>query len=238
MRKFLLLGAAIFATTFAAYTGVSAQQTAPLHADGATLPAGPELDALQNSCRACHSFNMVTQQRHDKHTGKRGCPQQNGSAPSNSAALATCQHDGSNCKSFRNFMEKNGEKNDPSQPVRNDKAGSNGDPVEKRVDDQCQQNRIAVMTAYKLIRMGFFSEMKMRGDSMLEEMNDQITEQDQKCRAPATQFETGGNDFYDRRGQHESGAERDEVLQVSAFPMLLNNDRAAKNVCRSSGQAQ
>jgi hypothetical protein len=63
VRKPLLIAAAIFATTFAAYTGVSAQQTPTLHADGATLPAGQELDALQNSCRACHSFNMVTQQR-------------------------------------------------------------------------------------------------------------------------------------------------------------------------------
>jgi cytochrome c5 len=35
----------------------------PLHVDGATLPPGPELAALQNSCQACHSFGMVTQQR-------------------------------------------------------------------------------------------------------------------------------------------------------------------------------
>src|SRR5438445_9647651 len=113
----------------------------------------------------------MPQQRHGKHARECGCPQQNRSAPGNSATLATCQHDGSNRESFRNFVEKNGEKDDPSQPVGNDKARRNGDPVEKRVDDQCEQNGIAVMTAHKLIMMRFFSEMKMRGDSMLEEMN-------------------------------------------------------------------
>jgi hypothetical protein len=35
----------------------------PLNVGGATLPAGPELSNLQNSCGACHSVGMVTQQR-------------------------------------------------------------------------------------------------------------------------------------------------------------------------------
>ncbi|HTJ25841.1 MAG TPA: cytochrome C [Candidatus Limnocylindria bacterium] len=63
MRKLVVLGAALFAATFAAYAGVGAQETAPVHAGPVTLPAGPELLALQNSCEACHSLNMVTQQR-------------------------------------------------------------------------------------------------------------------------------------------------------------------------------
>jgi mono/diheme cytochrome c family protein len=65
MRKPLLLAAALFATTFAATLGKAPADpaAAPLHADGARLPAGPELLALQDSCAACHSFNMVTQQR-------------------------------------------------------------------------------------------------------------------------------------------------------------------------------
>ena len=33
---------------------------------GATLPAGPELTALHNSCEICHSFDMVTSQRLSK----------------------------------------------------------------------------------------------------------------------------------------------------------------------------
>jgi hypothetical protein len=35
----------------------------PLDAGGATLPAGPELTALQTNCAACHSVGLVTQQR-------------------------------------------------------------------------------------------------------------------------------------------------------------------------------
>jgi len=40
-----------------------AAQATPLVADGATLPAGPQLAALQASCQICHSFGLVTQQR-------------------------------------------------------------------------------------------------------------------------------------------------------------------------------
>ena len=40
-----------------------AAQATPLVVGGATLPAGAQLDLLQNSCQACHSFGLVTQQR-------------------------------------------------------------------------------------------------------------------------------------------------------------------------------
>jgi hypothetical protein len=63
MRKLIVLGAALFAATFVTYAGAGAQDAAAVHAGPVTLPAGPELTALQNSCRACHSLNMVTQQR-------------------------------------------------------------------------------------------------------------------------------------------------------------------------------
>lgn len=57
-----------FATATLAYYGVAGSTTtiaapAPLAVGGATLPAGPELDALRTSCSICHSFGLVTQQR-------------------------------------------------------------------------------------------------------------------------------------------------------------------------------
>lgn len=55
-------GASAANTDRAASTAPSPAAT-PLSVGGATLPAGPELAALQNSCRACHSLGMVTQQR-------------------------------------------------------------------------------------------------------------------------------------------------------------------------------
>jgi hypothetical protein len=63
MRKPLFLAAALAVATLAAYAGAGAQDATPVHAGPVTLPAGPELLALQDNCEACHSLNMITQQR-------------------------------------------------------------------------------------------------------------------------------------------------------------------------------
>jgi hypothetical protein len=76
MRNVLSLAATLLVVGVAACAASTTNTTAtnspsdapspaatPLSVDGATLPAGPELTALQNSCGACHSVGMVTQQR-------------------------------------------------------------------------------------------------------------------------------------------------------------------------------
>jgi hypothetical protein len=74
MRNALFLAAAFLIAGLAGYDKAVANTTnapsgppsptaTPLSVGGATLPAGPELTALQNSCGACHSVGMVTQQR-------------------------------------------------------------------------------------------------------------------------------------------------------------------------------
>ena len=86
--------------------------------------------------------------------------------------------------------------------------------------------------------MRLFAEVKMRGDGVLEEMNDQVSEQDQQGRGLSAQLETLGNHLDEGRGQHESRAQRDEVAQIAALPMPLNNDRAAENIGGGGRQAQ
>ena len=44
--------------------------------------------------------------------------------------------------------------------------------------------------------------------------------------------------FDQRRRQHEARAERDEIAQVGALPMLLNDDGAAEHVRGRRGQPQ
>ncbi len=60
-RSFLAL--ALLLLAIVALVRYGAAQDTPLAVGGATLPAGAELTTLQNSCRACHSFGLVTQQR-------------------------------------------------------------------------------------------------------------------------------------------------------------------------------
>ena len=76
MRSPVLLAAALLAAMVAACGGAATHTSStespsskpspaatPLRVGGATLPAGTELSALQNNCEACHSLNLVTQQR-------------------------------------------------------------------------------------------------------------------------------------------------------------------------------
>ena len=85
---------------------------------------------------------------------------------------------------------------------------------------------------HELIFMGLLTKMKMRRDGVFEEMNNEIADKNQKRRIFAAQFQAGGEDLDNSRGQHETRAERDEILKVGAFPALLDNDCAAEDVRR------
>ena len=84
----------------------------------------------------------------------------------------------------------------------------------------------------------FFAEVKMRGNRVLEEVDDQIAEQNQQGRSSSAQFETLRNHLHQGRGQHESRAQRDEVAKIAPLPMPLHDDRAAEDVGGGGGQAQ
>jgi len=91
---------------------------------------------------------------------------------------------------------------------------------------------------HKLVGVGFFSKVEMRGDGMLEEMDEQISEQDEKSGVRTTQLNAGRHHFDQRGRQHETCAERDEVAQVGAIPIPLDDDGAAKHVRARRGQPQ
>ena len=67
---------------------------------------------------------------------------------------------------------------------------------------------------------------------MLEEVNDQVAQQNQKRRIPSAKFQAGGHDFHDGRRQHEPGAQCDEIFEITPLPVALDDDGAAENVRR------
>ena len=86
--------------------------------------------------------------------------------------------------------------------------------------------------------MRLFPEMEVWGYGVLEEVDEEISaEYEEGCTAPA-QFDAGRNHFDDGGGEHESGAQRHEILEVTLFPITLNEDESAKNVGKSGGQAE
>jgi len=90
---------------------------------------------------------------------------------------------------------------------------------------------------HKLVGVGFFSKVEMRGDGMLEEMDEQISEQDEKSGVRTTQLNAGRHHFNQRRRQREARSQRDEVAEVRALPIPLDDDGAAEHVGARSGQA-
>src|ERR1019366_5882283 len=111
-----------------------------------------------------------------------------------------------------------------AERLRNQESGGDCDAIEKRVDQQPDQNRIAFMRVDELVGVRFFSKVEMRSDGVLKEMYEQVSAEDEKSGVRATQMNALRHHFNQRRRQHEACAERDEVAEVRALPISLDDD--------------
>ncbi len=135
-------------------------------------------------------------------------------------------------------MQKNRNKNNPSQRRRNQKPRSNRDPIKKCMNQQPNQNRISLVRMDKLLRVRLFSKMKVRRDRMLEKMHQQIPAQDQKSRMRPAQLNALRNHLHQRRGQHEPRAQRNKIPQIRPLPIPLDDNRPAEHVGARRRQPQ
>src|SRR6266404_2397941 len=94
------------------------------------------------------------------------------------------------------------------------------------------------MRRYELIGVGFFSEVEVRGQGVLEEVSNKVSGQQQKGSVLLAYRKAGRDDFQRCGGQHEPCAQSDKILEIRTVPVLLNNNRATKNVCRGGGRAE
>src|ERR1700692_4274170 len=135
-------------------------------------------------------------------------------------------------------MQNNRQKDDPSERRGNQKPRGDRNPIEERVNQQSDQNRISLVRMHALVGVGFFSTVKSRSDGVLEEMDKQVSPEDEKPGIPAPQMDALRHHFDQRRRQHETCSERDEVAEVGTLPMLLNDDGAAEHIRARRRQAQ
>src|SRR5258708_22861383 len=180
----------------------------------------------------------MPEQRHSENAGESGSSQNYRCAPCNPTASATGQHHRTHREAFRNLMQEDCEENQPAQPVRNQKPRRDGDAVEESVDDEAEEDGISLVRVDELILVRLFAEVEVGRDRMFEKVNDEVTKQNQEGRAASAQFEALRNHLYQRRGQHESCTEGDEVSQVAPLPVALHNNRSPENVSRGGGQAE
>ena len=110
----------------------------------------------------------------------------------------------------------------PPSHVETSKSGRDRDPVEKSVDHQAKQSCVARVRVRHLIVVSLFPKMKMRSHRMLEKMHQEISGQkknedgvciaEENGRMILLQLHRFGEHFDERRRQHESGTQRDEIL--------------------------
>jgi hypothetical protein len=65
-------------------------------------------------------------------------------------------------------VQENGQKDDPSQPVGNNEAGSDGNAVKKSVDDQPHEDRVSPVTVDERVFVSFLAEVEVRRNRMFE----------------------------------------------------------------------
>src|SRR5882724_7852652 len=119
----------------------------------------------------------MAKQRHRKYSRQSCCSQNYGCSPGRAAAAAAGQHHRTYGKAFGNFVQEYGEEDQPSQPVRDEESGGDGDAVEKCVDDEAEKNGISLVRVDELVFMRFFAEVEVRSDRVLEEVDDQVAEE-------------------------------------------------------------
>ena len=137
-------------------------------------------------------------------------------------------------------MQEDRDKDDPAERRGNKKSGRDRDAIEKSVNQQAHQDRVSLVRMHELVSVRFFPEVEMRGDGVLEKMNEQVSAKNEKSGVGSTQMNALRHHLDERRRQHESSSERNEVAKVRPLPMLLHDDCAAEHIraCRRQPQQQ
>src|SRR5215472_9636538 len=105
------------------------------------------------------------------------------------------------------------------------------------MDDQPKQHGITFV-AGEFFGVRLFAEVKVAGESVLKEMDDEISHQEQERRPGTGQCNALRQHLKERGAQHEARAQRDKITQVAALPVFLNNDGAAQAVGQGSGYSE
>src|SRR5690349_6818861 len=105
------------------------------------------------------------------------------------------------------------------------------------MNHQAKQNGVFRVGVGEFVVMRLFAEVEMRCDGVLEEMDNQIADENEKGSRLSPQYQALRNHFDHGRGEHEAGAQRDKVAKIAALPVALHNNRTAEDVGGGGGQA-
>jgi hypothetical protein len=86
--------------------------------------------------------------------------------------------------------------------------------------------------------VGFFAEMEVRVDGVLEEMNDAITGHDEDGAEARAELEAFGGHLKERGSHEEACAESDEVAEVSLNALGADENQATDDIGESGNCAK
>src|ERR1700756_5604785 len=115
---------------------------------------------------------MMAENRHRQNSRQSRSAQDNRCAPSRTPAPPAGQHDGTYGKSLGNFVQEDGEENQPAEHVRNQKSGRDRDAVKEGMNDKPQQDGVAFVRVHELVVMCLLTKVEVRSNGMFEEVND------------------------------------------------------------------
>lgn len=118
-------------------------------------------------------------------------------------------------------MQQYRQEDEDAEGLAHTESAGDRDAVDERVEHQSRQRRKADDLRDVV---DFFTEMKMRRESVLGEMHQQITNQDHKRRGLTVGYDRIGREIEQRNGNHESGGERDHVLEGANTPARARDD--------------
>ena|ERR1700723_1972810 len=127
-------------------------------------------------------------------------------------------------------MQDDGDEDEPAEGVRKNEAGGDGDSVEEGVHGEAEQDRDAGVPVEKFVGVGFFAEVEMGRDGVLEQMDGAVAGEDERGRPDGGKLEALGEHVENGDGHHEARAESDGVAEVALGPVLADQDHAANNV--------
>src|SRR5262249_8613894 len=147
--------------------------------------------------------------------------------------LPRSAHNRGHGETLGDVVQDYGAENDRPQPARNQKAGSDGDAIEERMYEQTPEGRIGHARIKDLVRVGLFAEMEMRRPRVLEEVDDEVTDQNQQRRRPRGAWRRNSYALRDHFGQcgsqHEARTESDEIGHEGPAPRPGAHNHAAKD---------
>ena len=154
------------------------------------------------------------------------------------AALAAGENNGGHGKTFGELVEKHGEEEEQTERDGNEEAGGDGYAVEKGVDEEAEKNAGGGAVKVHGFGMDFLTEMEMRRQSVLEEVHEEETGEDEEKCGVAAEADGLGDDVNKGDGEHVAGAESDEVLKELARPFAADNEIAAEEIAGSGNEAE